>query len=94
MSLRKAADIAHKTTVTGLFGFFGYCVYNITNQVMEGPNSNKSDHPQEGFIETIREKIDEDYKKFHDINHREWYDKNDDSYLKQVPRPKDYELKK
>lgn len=92
-SLRKAADIAHKTTVTGLFGFFGYCVFKIGNQVFEGP-AREADHPQAGFLKAIRSKIDEEYKKYHQIDHREWYEKDDDSYLKQVPRRKDYEIKK
>mmetsp|Transcript_13567 Transcript_13567/g.13148 ORF Transcript_13567/g.13148 Transcript_13567/m.13148 type:complete len:95 (+) Transcript_13567:191-475(+) len=91
--LRKAADVAHKTTVTGLFGFFGYCLYNIGNQVIEGPNR-QSEHPQAGFLDTIRNKIDEEYKKYYEIDQREWYEKEDDSYLKQIPRRKDFETKK
>mmetsp|Transcript_8715 Transcript_8715/g.11684 ORF Transcript_8715/g.11684 Transcript_8715/m.11684 type:complete len:95 (-) Transcript_8715:91-375(-) len=92
-AFRKVADIAHKTTVTGLFGFFGYGLYGITNQVLEHQGF-KDSHPQEGFIQMLRDKCAEEYAKYYDIGHRDWYDKNDDSYLKKLPRPEDYQGKK
>jgi len=91
MSLRKAADIAHKTVVTGLFGLFGYGLVKIGSQLTESKKG--GEQPQAGFIEMLRNKADEEYKKRFDTGHREWYSKDDDSYLKQIPRPEEYSPK-
>mmetsp|Transcript_19105 Transcript_19105/g.24082 ORF Transcript_19105/g.24082 Transcript_19105/m.24082 type:complete len:107 (-) Transcript_19105:110-430(-) len=101
--LSRAADVLHKTTVTGLFGVFGFGLYTVTNQVMEGKNgggggngsgNEPAEHPQAGFINMLKTKAEEEYKKYYKIDHREWYDKDDDSYLKQIPRPEEYAPKK
>ena len=43
------------------------------------------------FIATIRKKAQDEYEKYYDIGHREWYDKDDESWKKDLPRPgKDY----
>mmetsp|Transcript_8176 Transcript_8176/g.14989 ORF Transcript_8176/g.14989 Transcript_8176/m.14989 type:complete len:95 (+) Transcript_8176:135-419(+) len=91
--LQKAANVAHKTTVSGLFGLLCFGMYNLTGQVIEGASSNKSSNSQAGFIKTLRDKAAEEYAKYYDISHREWYDKDDDSYLKKLPKPKDYQDK-
>ena len=112
---RKAADLAHKSFVTGLFGLFGFGVYTVTNQVFEGRSSSSAtstmnttnnntsssslpsqeeEHPQAGFINMLRTKAQEEYSKYYDIGHREWYDKDDNSYLKQIPKPEEYTPKK
>lgn len=95
---QKAANFAHKATITALVGYSAYAAYNLTGQVLEGASDSSKDekaaHPQAGFIDTIREKAKEEYAKYYDIGHREWYDKEDDSYLKKLPRPgKDYQEK-
>lgn len=95
---QKAANVAHKATVTGLVGLFAYGAYNLTGQVLEGSGRSDKDatkaHPQAGFIKTIRDRAAEEYAKYYDIDHREWYDKDDDSFLKKVPRAgKDYQEK-
>lgn len=108
--LTRIADAAHKVAVTGLFGTFCFGTYAVTNQVLEGrsgnrtgngnvnsngnSNGNTEEHPQAGFINMLREKAQEEYKKYYKIDHREWYDKDDDSYLKQIPRPEEYAPKK
>ena len=91
-ALKTAADVAHKATTTGLVGFFGYMTYNLTGMMLEGKTDGKvGAHPQAGFIGTIRAKAKEEYEKYYDVGHREWYDKDDDSYLKKLPRPgRDY----
>mmetsp|Transcript_35726 Transcript_35726/g.106617 ORF Transcript_35726/g.106617 Transcript_35726/m.106617 type:complete len:95 (-) Transcript_35726:78-362(-) len=91
--LQKAADVAHKTAVSGLFGLFCYGGYNLTVQMIEGASSKTSAQSQAGFIQTLRDKAAEEYAKYYDISHREWYDKDDDSYLKKLPKPKDYQDK-
>ena len=94
--LSRVADAAHKTAVTGLFGTFCFGMYIVTNQVTEGRSnsSEPAEHPQAGFINMLRTKAEEEYKKYYKIDHREWYDKDDDSYLKQIPRPEEYAPKK
>ena len=93
----KAANFAHKATIGGLVAYTGYAAYNLTGQVMEGTGGSKAsgeEHPQAGFIATIRERAQEEYKKYYDIGHREWYDKDDESWKKDLPRPgKDYRQK-
>uniref|UniRef100_A0A7S2EVN7 Uncharacterized protein n=1 Tax=Trieres chinensis TaxID=1514140 RepID=A0A7S2EVN7_TRICV len=113
---RKAADVAHKTAVTGLFGLFLWGGYNLGGQVLEGwrekqhreslqagaggggaaaaRKAAEESHPQAGVIQMLRDKAKEEYSKYYDIGHREWYDKEDDSYLKNLPKPKDYENKR
>ncbi len=93
--LTRIADTAHKVAVTGLFGTFCFGTYMISNQVLEGRSGNnihteEQQPPQAGFINMLREKAQEEYKKYYNIDHREWYDKDDDSYLKQIPRPEEY----
>jgi len=82
--MKRIADGAHKAVVTGLFGSFCYTSYAIGSQVMEGkgdgPNHREVEHPQAGFIQMLRDKADEEYKKYYKTDHREWYDK-DVSYM-------------
>lgn len=94
--LTRIADIAHKTATTGLFATFCYGSYQISNQIMEGRNTNgePEELPQAGFFNMLKNKAEEEYKKYYKIDHREWYDKDDDSYLKQIPRPEEYTPKK
>mmetsp|Transcript_12939 Transcript_12939/g.18471 ORF Transcript_12939/g.18471 Transcript_12939/m.18471 type:complete len:99 (+) Transcript_12939:38-334(+) len=97
MIAKKIADTVHKTTVTGLFGLFGLGLYNISRQVSEGKNggnASSAEQTQAGFLSMIQKKAEEEYKKYYDIKHREWYDKDDSSYLKQIPRPDDYTPRK
>ena len=94
----KAANFAHKVTIGALVGYTGYAAYHLTGQVLEGagvgPVGSKGggeEHPQAGFIATIRKKAQDEYEKYYDIGHREWYDKDDESWKKNLPRPgKDY----
>ena len=45
-----------------------------------------TNHPQKEYIETLRDKAEEDYKNYHRTDHRDWYDKDDNSYLKDAPK--------
>merc|ERR1711957_952117 len=96
MSLaQRTADVAQKTVSTGLFAFFSYGLYNISNQLVEGTNTNKqvgvtSVEGQAGFFQMLKNKAKDGYNKYYDTNHREWYDKDDDSYLKQIPKQSEY----
>jgi len=95
---QRAADIAQKSVSTGLFAFFGYGLYNIGNQLAEGPDNAQggvtSVAGQAGFIQMLRNKAEDGYKKYYDTNHRNWYDKDDDSYLKDITKQEEYAGKK
>ena len=85
-ALTRIADVVHKTAVTGLFGTFCYGSYVVYNQV-RGGSGNSGDngrelqeHPQAGFINMLKTKAEEEYKKYYKIDHREWYDK-DGTYI-------------
>lgn len=84
---RVAADVAHKTTVLGLFSLFGFQLYQVTTNAYGGLREKEEQHPQADYIQTLRDKADEDYSKHYKIDHRDWYDKDDDSYLKNAPKP-------
>lgn len=59
-----------------------------------GNNKQDDEHPQAGFIQMLKDKAAEEYQKYYRTDHREWYDKDDDSYLKNLPKPEDYAPKK
>lgn len=80
---KRIADVAHKTVVTGLFATFCYTTYTVTGQMIEGYNSRggngtkqEDEHPQAGFIQMLKDKAAEEYKKYYRTDHREWYDKD------------------
>ena len=88
----RLADIAHKTVVTTCLGLFTFQAYQLTTQMMIGTDEQKKkEHPQAGFIQMLRDKYDEEYKTYFDTGHRNWYDKDDNSHLDKIPRPKDYQ---
>lgn len=88
----RIADVAHKTVVSTCFGLFLYQGYQLGTQMMIGTDeAKKREHPQAGFIQMLRDKYDEEYEKYFDTGHRDWYDKDDNSHLKGIPRPQDYQ---
>ena len=88
----RLADIAHKTVVTTCLGLFTFQAYQLTTQMMIGTDEQKKkEHPQAGFIQMLRDKYDEEYKTYFDTGHRNWYDKDDNSHLDNIPRPRDYQ---
>lgn len=89
----RIADLAQKTVTTSFFGLFVYQAYQLGAQMRIGTDEEKKAavHPQQGFIDMLKEQYDEEYKKYFDTGHRDWYDKDDNSYLDKVPKPKDYQ---
>lgn len=88
------ADFAHKAFVTSAFGYFLYTGVNLGGMMIEGPsnpNAQPKEHPQAGFIQMLKDKYAEEYAKYFDTGSRDWYDKDDNSYLKKIPRPEDYQ---
>jgi len=78
-AFKRIADIAHKTAVTGIFGSFCYITCNVAGQMIVGNGGaakSRDEHPQAGFIEMLKDKAAEEYKKYYKTDHREWYDKD------------------
>mmetsp|Transcript_22981 Transcript_22981/g.39351 ORF Transcript_22981/g.39351 Transcript_22981/m.39351 type:complete len:100 (-) Transcript_22981:244-543(-) len=91
-SATKIADFAHKAVVTTAFSLFCYQGYQLGTMMLIGTDeAKKKEHPQAGFIQMLRDKYAEEKEKYFDTGHRDWYDKDDDSYLKKLPRPQDYQ---
>lgn len=86
---KKAADIAHKGAVVGLMSVFGFQLYQIVTNVWEGvdPKNRNAPNPTTEYVNEIREKASEDYKNYWKTDHRDWYDEEDNSHLKNAPRP-------
>ena len=99
----KIADVLHKSIVTTAFGLFCYQGYQLGSMMIQGRRDDgpggantqqqqqQQQHPQEGFIQMLRDKYQEEYTKYFDTGHRDWYDKDDNSFLEKVPKPKDYQ---
>ncbi len=88
----RMADVAHKAVVTTCLSLFAFQAYQLGTNMMIGTDEmKKKEHPQRAFIQMLRDKYDEEYKHYFDTGHRDWYDKDDDSYLKKVPKPQDYQ---
>ncbi|CAB9522507.1 expressed unknown protein [Seminavis robusta] len=84
-ALTKMANVAQKTAVVGLLGMFGYHTYQISRNVVAGLT--KHDTMDSTYFEDVQKKVDEEYQtKYGRTDKRDWYDKEDQSYLKDVPR--------
>ena len=84
-ALTKVANVAQKTAVVGLLGMFGYHTYQISRNVAAGIM--KHDTMDSTYFEDVQKKVDEEYQtKYGRTDKRDWYDKDDQSYLKDVPR--------
>jgi hypothetical protein len=88
---QKAADVAQKGTVLGILGFCGFQLYQIVTKTSGGFDTSKHNSPPKNpttaYVDEIRDKAAEDYKNYWKVDHRDWYDKDDNSHLKNVPRP-------
>jgi hypothetical protein len=81
----RAANVVQKTAVVGLLGMFAYHTYQITKNVTAG--TAKHDTMESTYFEDVQKKVDEEYQtKYGKTDKRDWYDKEDQSYLKDLPR--------
>jgi hypothetical protein len=81
----QVANVAHKGFVLGLFTFFGFQTYQISKNVWRG----RVHHPtmDSTYFQDVQEKIKEEYeRKDNQIDKRDWYASDDDSYLKNQVR--------
>lgn len=91
--LNKVVDVAHKATVVGLFSLFSFQLYQIGRNAYQGIDHSKTLQPQKEYIEVLRVKAEEDYKKHYDISHRDWYEKDDNSFLDNAPKTQTRKVK-
>ena len=83
-ALTKVANVAQKSLVVGCIGMFGYHTYQITSNVTHGI---KHDTMESTYFEDVQKKVEEDYQSsYGKTDKRDWYEKDDNSYLKNVPR--------
>jgi len=69
----------------GLVSFFGYQVYQIGKNVLSGKV--ESPYLHSTYFKDVEEKVKEEYRKDNLIDKRDWYQAEDDSYLKNEVRP-------
>lgn len=81
---KKVADFAHRGVVFGLMGFFGAQVYQIGRNVSEGVVDSPYMHST--YFQDVEKKIREEYTKDNVIDKRDWFQAEDDSYLKNQVR--------
>lgn len=79
----KVANVVQHGAVIGLLGVFGYHTYQIATNVKQGVQRNPV---EEGYFDKVQEKVQEDRKEYGRTDKRDWYDKDDNSYLENVPR--------
>lgn len=88
--MQKAADVVHKGALIGIGTVFAFQLYQLTTKAYGGLDSNNPRSPsfEEGkkeYTQEIREKAEDDYKNYWKTDHRDWYDKEDNSHLKNAP---------
>jgi hypothetical protein len=84
----KAADFAQRGSVMFLLSFFGFQIYQIGSNTLQGVVD--SPYKKSTYFKDVEEKVKEEYKKDNVVDSsekRDWYQANDDSYLKEQVRP-------
>lgn len=84
----KAADFAQRGMVLGLLSFFGFQIYQIGSNTLQGVVDSPYMHST--YFKDVEEKVKEEYKKDNVVDSsqkRDWYQADDDSYLKEQVRP-------
>jgi len=84
-AVKRLADFGQKGIALGMAGLFCYHVGQIAWQVRGGitPNPNVDTT----YFAKMKQKVEDDSQKACLPEHRDWYDENDQSYLKDVPHP-------
>lgn len=80
----KVADTIQKGIVIGLVSFTGFQFYQIVKNASEGRV--ETIYKKSTYFKDVEEKVKEEYQKDNLIDHRDWYQAEDDSYLKNQVR--------
>jgi len=83
-AIKKVFDVMHKGAVIGLVSVFAFQVYQIGSKAMSGVVDSPMMHST--YHKEVEEKVKEEYRKSNIVDHRDWYDQEDDSYLKKQVR--------
>jgi hypothetical protein len=82
----RAANTVQKTAVVGLIGMFSYHTYQISKNLVASTTV-KHKTMESTYFEDVQNKVESEYQeKYGKTDKRDWYDKEDQSYLKDVPR--------
>jgi hypothetical protein len=81
----RVADVAHKGVVIGLMSWFGFQMYQIGSKVYA--REIDSPYMHSTYFQDVEKKVAEEYRKDNVVDHRDWYQADDDSYLKDQVRP-------
>lgn len=81
----RAADLLQRGVVLGLISFTGFQVYQIGRNAISGRVD--SPYMQSTYFNDVEEKVKEEYRKDNIVDRRDWYQAEDDSYLKDQVRP-------
>jgi hypothetical protein len=81
----RIADVAHKGFVVGLVSVFGFQMYQIGSKVYA--REVDSPYMHSTYFQDVEKKVAEEYRKDNVVDHRDWYQAEDDSYLKDQVRP-------
>lgn len=87
----KLADAAQKTTVIGLVGWCGFLTYQAVSNIYEHQRAGDVEKMSDQYWKDVNDAVKKDYEKGQVIDNsqaRDWYDEEDDSYLKNRVRPK------
>lgn len=80
----KVLSVAQKGFVLGSLSMVGYHCYQITQNVRVGVQHKTMDST---YFEEVQKTVDKEYDtKYGKTDKRDWYDKEDQSFLKDVPR--------
>ena len=87
--LARAANMTQKTVVVGLLGMFSYHTFQITKNVVVGIGGGTTQHEtmKSTYFDDVKKQVEEEYQtNYGRTDKRDWYDKDDQSYLQGVPR--------
>lgn len=80
----KVLNVVHSAGVVGALSMVGYHCYQIGSNVTAGI---KHKAMESTYFEDVQKKVDEEYDtKYGKTDKRDWYDKDDKSFLENVPR--------
>jgi len=82
--LSRAADLAHRGFVLGLVSWFGFQLYQVGSNALSGRV--ESPYLESTYFDDVEKKVKEEYRKDNLVDRRDWYQAEDDTYLKDQVR--------
>lgn len=82
--INRLADVAHRGIVLGLLSLTAFQGYQIVKNLREPIDS---PYQQSTYFKDVEQKVKEEYRKEGHVDKRDWYQAEDQSYLKDQVRP-------